>query len=242
MTTVFLYDYNAYAKDPVSRFAADDRSWTVQSVTIPKMNKAYRIALEISTDVPETYMAVDNFVFTSGSCKSVAVTTKAPILVPKQSLSCDFENGKSLCQWATPDPDNNWQVTSDSEQPNEGVVYQRPPTDHTFKTKQGQFALVEHYLIAGGSHTAIMNATDQGIGPLCLSLWYYMRTEGFAKLNVTVLGKAASTRQGFPPYYPLSELVREYGMGEQWQMAQLDISESVNGIKVIITGEVSFGK
>ena len=213
--------------------------WTKTTVDISSL-KPFRISMSVTSNTPAIYLAVDDFTYKSGTCSGTAVTTPVPTGAPIADVKCDFES-RTLCSWKsqTYQTYQTFNITSPNETPVMGSNNLFPVSDHTAMSSYGHYAYIAHTLVeqnklVGDSSATIYNQLNPiGYrGPVCLSLWYYMRTNSFAQMNITI--KDASNN--------VIELwSREGGQGEKWNLANFEINANGSENTIFISALVKYG-
>ena len=241
-----------YLTDPQSKLTPSQRQWTKQmiNITIPAaiaVNSALRVVFQLISRVPSTYLAIDDITYQTGLCTTASPTppplsTTPPTMDPSLTLLCDFESG-STCNWKN-NPSNLWVVANFASfltHPGD-YIPMLPKVDHTKKNNEGYYAYVQHSSMnLDKSKKAFMSIIDYGVAgsgiAVCFRLWYYMKTTGYSRLNVTITSPGNSV---------VARATREYGQGEQWNQLQLEVQEHqldhMSSYNFSISAEVNFGE
>jgi len=110
-----------------------------------------------------------------------------------------------------------------------------PTVDHSKQNAMGRYAYVIHSSNSGvPKMQAIMTAFDnfKYSGSICVSLWYYMRTDYTAQLNVTLRN----------PTNGQTQIVSRFNdHGEKWNLLRFDANEVSNGYQFTISALVIYG-
>ncbi len=112
-----------------------------------------------------------------------------------------------------------------------------PNVDHSKQSIYGRYAYVIHTVGAAvprmmASMTAIDNAIPNYKGKICVSLWYYMRTNAFAQFNVTIKSPDPGN----------SLIVSRFNdHGEKWNLLRFEANEMSNGYQFSLSANVMNG-
>ena len=180
---------------------------------------------------------------TPSSTRKIPITTENPSgttdTPASSSLSCNFES-ENLCSWKNDRAHPNWKVIYPDAYTRDGPFSAlMPRVDHTKNNVHGHFAYVLHEKNESiENRNAVMTVTDggrvgSGSGPACLTLWFYMRTEGEVVLNVTVRAPFASEEV---------IAIRQKDHGDKWNKLELEIPDESNGDIFEISALARLGK
>ncbi len=209
----------------------NNRFWTPVSVNI-QSNIEFRISLQVTSTDPSTYLALDDIIYTPGLCNSV-VTTVPPVtpppIGPGLDLGCNFDLA-NFCNWKI-DPTLPWSINNINVQ----LLPMMPNVDHSKQSIYGRYAYVIHTAGAGvprkmATMTAIDNVNYNG--RICVSLWYYIRTNTFAQFNITIKSPV--------PGNPLI-VSRFNDHGEKWNLLRFEANEISNGYQFNLSANVMNG-
>jgi len=211
----------------------NNRFWIPVSVNI-QSNVEFRISLQVTSTDPSTYLALDDIIYRPGLCTSAVTVPPVitlPPIAPGLDLGCNFDS-INLCNWKN-DPTLPWSINNINVQ----LLPMMPNVDHSKQSIYGRYAYVYHTVGTGvprrlASMTAIDNAIPNYKGPICVSLWYYMRTNTFAHLNITIKGTA--------PGNPLI-VSRFNDHGEKWNLLRFQANELSNGYQFSLSANVING-
>ena len=229
INTVFTLNSNTYSS-----------SWIYKTVDI-STTKDFRIILSVTTKSPSTYIGVDNIKYKSGTCSGTALTTLPPMpttVIPLSTLSCDFEQ-ITLCNWVNNPKStvyNRWKVYHYNLVPRTALM---PEHDHTKNNIFGSYAYIlnkasDSLLAVNAEMTVTNNAVTPGyVSPFCFSLWFYMKSNGYVKLNVSVIA---------PDNRLVNTFIRENGQGDQWNQMQFEAPGDKNGYRYSIYAFARQGK
>jgi hypothetical protein len=207
------------------------KNWVRVNVDL-QIAQEFKISFRVNSTIPSTYIALDDISYRSGSCNqsaTVSVPTLAP--VPPSDLDCNFDS-ESFCNWIT--GSNPWSLNDI----NLVLLPMMPTIDHSKQSPNGRYVYVIHTTQDQKSglprRLASMTAKDNANnnGSTCVSLWYYMRTDGLAYFNVTINGSD-----------PLKALTisRFNDRGEKWNLLRFDVNELLFGNQFTISALVTNG-
>jgi len=160
-------------------------SWTQVEIDLDKGSNQFQIQFIASNDGENTkFLAIDDIQLSSGTCKPVATTTPKPTENPLAvDVTCSFN--VSACDWHnTSSPTTNGAFRlSDPYHHKYGL----PKYDH-FGNNKGKYIYLYNgqsngSIIRGGMHT--IEKYSGKTTYVCLSFWFYMRTDGNANFNLT---------------------------------------------------------
>jgi len=144
-------------------------------------------------------------------------------------LGCNFDS-VTFCNWKV-DPTNSWSLNNINLQ----LLPMMPNVDHSKQNIYGRYAYVIHNANSGvATKSAEMTAYDylSYKGSICVSLWYYMRTNYMAHFNVTLRN----------PINGQTQIVSRFNdHGEKWNLLRFDANESSNGYLFKISAMVING-
>jgi hypothetical protein len=214
-------------EDPYANKVAKD--WVYRQVDIHS-EAQFRLAFHVYSRNASTYLAMDDITYTIGSCtNATTVTSTTPSHTDLQYLSCDFES-ITFCNWQ-----NNASFPWKFNNINVQLLPMMPTVDHTKQNVMGRYVYVYHdqtNAATNSSNSAVMSIDSNYLGAICVSFWYYMRTNGRSQINVTLAAP------GVPN--PVIAL-RTNDKGEQWNLFTLDANEQGNGYIITISALVSYG-
>jgi hypothetical protein len=207
--------------------------WTPVNVNI-QSNIEFRISLQVTSTDPSTYLALDDIIYRPGLCNSavtVPPVTTLPQIGPGLDLGCNFDLA-NLCNWKN-NPTLPWSINHINLQ----LLPMMPSVDHSKQSIYGRYAYVIHTVGAPVPRMmASMTATDNAIpnykGRICVSLWYYMRTNAFAQFKVTIKSPG--------PGNPLI-VWRLNDHGEKWNLLRFEANEISNGYQFNLWANVMNG-
>lgn len=179
---------------------------------------------------PSTYLAIDDIVFRSGTCSATPTTMTTiplPTVIPANDLTCNFDQG-TTCIWT-----NNQAYPFSINNPSSQLQQMMPNIDHTTQASRGRYVFVLHtdqdqVNIKYASLSAMDNGIPNFNGNICISFWYYMRSNGInTYFNVSVSNRVLS---------------RFGDHGEKWNQLRFDAYESPSGNLITISAAAQFGK
>jgi len=159
----------------------------------------------------------------------VPPTTTLMSVPPTINLSCNFDSF-NFCNWKL-DPKNPW-VLNIINAPLQPMM---PTIDHSRQNANGGYIYVIHNSNdVVPKKQAIMTAIDKFDynGSICVSLWYYMRTDSMAQLILTTSS---------PDNVNLLQVRRFNDHGEKWNLLRFDVDGVSNGYQFNISAMVISG-
>ena len=201
--------------------------------------KPFRIAFQVDSYTPNTYLAIDDISYRLGTCSGAPPTPPAPPtqppIGPALSMDCNFESS-SYCNWkSTLTGTNYWRIGIGSSRDSPIL----PGADHTRQNAFGHYLYLYHngndfVTTKRASLSVVNNVPISGTPtPFCLTLWYYMKGQGTFSFNLTVTAPD-NTIKGISS--------RNNGQGEKWNMLQIEAPGDKSGYTYMISASAHYGK